>query len=131
MGQDDFVEYAIVHQKYRYGTRKSLIEQSFAQGESVIKNLEIFGREKIVAQDHVRSYARSIFMDIPDEEMVRRILERDIDCPQEEIDRRLLSAQYERSQAKKLCDHYVNTYGMTRAQQYDHILQLIDTISDK
>lgn len=129
--QDDFIEYALVHTTSHYGTRKSLVKEAFDQWADVIKNLEIFGREKIVAQEDVRKYSYSIFMDIPDEEMIRRILERDPNCPQEEINYRLQSAQYERSQAKKLCDHYIDVLGMTREQQYDYIHQLIDQIAQE
>lgn len=131
LAQDDFIEYALVHKTSRYGTRKSLVKQAFDQWVDVIKNLEIFGREKIVAQQDVRQYSRSIFMDIPDEEMTRRILDRDPGCLQVEIDHRLESAQYERAQAKKLCDHYVNVFGMTREEQYDNIHQLINQIAQE
>jgi guanylate kinase len=131
IAQDDFIEYARVHQKYRYGTRKSLVDVAMQSGCNVIKNLEIFGREQIVAKPEIKEYCYSIFMDIPDDEIVRRIVERDPRTTRDEIERRLASTNYEREQSKLLCDHYVDVFGMNRGEQYDYILNLIDQVTKK
>jgi guanylate kinase len=100
-------------------------------GNHIIKNLEIFGREQIFNNPETKQYCSSIFMDIPNEEIVRRIVERDPRTTREEIDRRIASTDYEREQSKKLCDHYVDVFGMDREQQYDYILNLIDQIANE
>lgn len=129
--QDDFIEYAWVHQKYRYGTRRSLVDKAMQSKYNVIKNLEIFGREQIVAKVDIKSYCYSIFMDIPDDEIVRRIVERDPRTTRDEIQRRLASTNYEREQSKLLCDHYVDVFGMSREEQYDYILNLIHQVTQE
>ena len=84
-----------------------------------------------MANPEARAYCYSIFMDIPNDEIVRRIVERDPRTTRDEIERRLASTNYEREQSKKLCDHYVDVFGMNREEQYDYILNLIDQMTKK
>jgi hypothetical protein len=70
-------------------------------------------------------------MDIPDDEIVRRIVERDPRTTRDEIERRLASTNYERDQSKLLCDDYIDVFGMGREEQYDYILNLIDQVTKK
>lgn len=115
--QGDFVEWAWVHQKYRYGTRKSLVQGVFEQGNNVLKQVDAAGREQIVAHDEVRAYARSVFMDLSDEVMRERIMSRDETVSEEEIERRLHSARHERMIAHELCDIVIDVEGMSREEQ--------------
>jgi guanylate kinase len=115
--EDDFIEYALVHQKYHYGTRKSLVQQIFDKGKNVLKQVDIHGREQIVAKPELRGFCRSVFMDITDDVIRQRILNRDPSISEEEIQRRLESAQYERSKAVELCDMVIDVSAMTMEEQ--------------
>lgn len=129
---DDFIEYALVHQSYFYWTRKSLVEEAFDSGKHVIKEIEIYGWEKIVANPWVRDYCYSIFMNISDQKMMRRILDRNPDTTQKELENRLKSAPYEREQAKLLCDNYVEVEYMSRTEQARYVKKLIaDLVQNK
>lgn len=123
--QDDFIEYALVHQQYYYGTRKSLVDKAFATWKNVLKQVDIHGREQIMAQDNVRQYSRSVFMDVSDETMRERILQRDITTSKEDIHHRLESAHYERLKAQELCDVVIYVDGMSPEEQLDAVKGII------
>jgi guanylate kinase len=116
---------------YLYGTRKSLVQDVFDQGKSVIKEMEINGWTSVVEKPEVKEYCYSIFMDIPDEEMVRRILERNPETPHIEIENRLESAQIEREQALMLCDYYVDVFEMSREEQASYVKKVVDYLVNK
>ncbi|USN56842.1 MAG: guanylate kinase [Candidatus Peribacteria bacterium] len=121
----DFIEYALVHDKYYYGTRKSLVQDVFSHHKNVLKQLDIHGWEQIVHRPEVRSYARSVFMTISDETIRQRILSRDETIAEEEIQRRLMSAHYERQKATELCDVVIDVEDMTPEEQCHRLKDLI------
>jgi guanylate kinase len=123
--QHDFIEYALVHQQYYYGTRKSLVQSAFAAGKNVLKQVDIHGWEDIVEQDDVRQYSRSVFMDVSDETMRERITQRDSTTSEEDIQHRLESARYERLKAEELCDVVIDVDGMTPENQLDVVREII------
>lgn len=97
----EFLEHAVVHGE-RYGTLRQSIENAFADGLSVILDIDVAGAEKIrqslrdLDQDHpLRRGFVDIFIMPPSLEVLRQRLEnRGLDSP-ETIARRLYNAQAE------------------------------------
>jgi guanylate kinase len=68
----EFLEWAIVHQDYLYGTKIADVQSCLDKDISVIKELEMYGLQKIV-QDHPDLPMVSIFLDVDDVCMQQRI----------------------------------------------------------
>lgn len=102
----ELLEYALVHNKFYYGTRLSEIEKAFEKWLIPIKELDINWLQQVIQDDKWLNFV-SIFLDLPDDKMVERIKFRG-NVFQEEIDRRLASAQTERVKAKEICDYIID-----------------------
>lgn len=103
----EFLEHALVHAKYYYGTKISEIEKAFNRWLIPITEIEMHWLEKIKKDSKWINYV-SIFLNLDDEAMIERIKKRG-HVEQEEIDRRLFSASYEREKAKLFCDYILDT----------------------
>lgn len=99
-----FLEYAFVHNSYYYGTRLDRLLETIEQWKYPIKNIDPIGMELVEKEWKIAGKYISIFMDISEELMKQRILERQPDMSEEEIEKRLASAQKEREIAKRLSD---------------------------
>ncbi|HRX64083.1 MAG TPA: hypothetical protein P5060_03205 [Candidatus Absconditabacterales bacterium] len=124
----EFLEYALVHQKYYYGTKISEIQKAFGKGLTPITELDMHGLEKIKKDNKGIDYV-SIFLDLSDDVMLDRIKMRG-GIDQEEIDRRLASAQHERKLAKNYCDYVLDTDN-TLLQNIQNINKLVKKILDE
>ncbi len=100
---NDFLEYTIVHNQYRYGTPRVEILNVLAQGKNPIKELEMLGLMKIKENHEFDNKYFSLFIDIPIEMMEERIRKR---WPIDDLDlrERISSALFEKRQAQSLCD---------------------------
>lgn len=107
-GQGEFLEYALVHQLYRYGTRKKDLVEKLKEGKYVIKEIDIHGL-MIIAKEHPDIWAvtKSIFLDIPDETMIERVTSRAA-LSDKEMQNRLQSAIKERQLAKEYCTDIID-----------------------
>lgn len=105
----EFLEYALVHNKYYYWTRLSEVEKVFNKWLVPITELDMNWLEKIIKDSKWIQHI-SIFLNLSDEKMVQRIKFR-WSVFQEEIDRRVASAHVERVRAKELCDYIVDAGG--------------------
>ncbi len=93
---DALVEYNLVHGNY-YGTPKSFVEKTLAEGNRVLFDLDVFGK---VNFDKVYPDATGIFILPPsDEELERRLRGRGTDS-EEVIQLRLANAKKEIEFAK-------------------------------
>ncbi len=108
----EFLEYALVHNKYLYWTRISEIGKAFDKWMIPITELDMNWLEKIIKDGKINDCI-SIFLDLPDDIMMERIKLR-WSVIQEEIDRRVVSAHLERVKAKKLCDYVVDASGKVK-----------------
>lgn len=98
-----FLEHAVVH-GHRYGTLRSTVEQTFAEGKSVLMDIDVQGAAQI--REAVDSYAEGdplkagfvdVFIEPPSMEVLKsRLFERAEDH-QDEIQRRLAVAENEMS----------------------------------
>lgn len=110
---DEFLEYALVHKKYYYGTKIKEVQNKIDQGLIPIKELDILWLEKIKELDTLWKLSfdyLSIFLDIPEKIMIERINSRQ-EMPEEEIKRRITSASIEREKAKDICDYVIDASG--------------------
>jgi len=105
----EFMEYALVHNKYHYWTRISEVKKSFDKWLIPITEIDMNWLEKVL-KDNKWIDCVSIFLTLPDDIMIERIKLRG-NVIQEEIDRRVASAHIERVKAKELCDYIVDANG--------------------
>ncbi len=105
--QGEFLEYAVVHQDHYYGTLKKPILEALAEGKTVIREVDVQGlrsiREIIPKEQLV-----SIFLTVPDWEILQeRILKRAA-MSIEEIERRYASYLQELTWIPE-CDYVVES----------------------
>lgn len=96
---DEFLEYALVHQKYHYGTLKSAVLEHLRQGRDVVMDLDVQGASQLrVSTDpEIRRALVDVFI-LPSNlaELELRIRGRS-EMPEEELARRLHNAEEEMS----------------------------------
>ncbi len=107
---DEFLEYAVVHQDHHYGLIKKPVIDSLKNGETVIREVDIQGfesiRERIPDENLV-----TIFITVPDkQELIDRIVNR-ATISEDELKKRLESMHREFALARE-CDYLVeNKHG--------------------
>ncbi len=105
---DVFLEYALIHNMYYYGTKRSDIEDALQEGKVIIKEIDIQWIVKISENHHdLYKNAFTVFLDLSDETMVHRITTR-APISAEEVEKRLLSAKTERQLAAQYCNKIVS-----------------------
>ena len=107
--EDEFLEYAYVHQAGYYGTKKSDVLEGIEDGKVLIKEIEYQGLAKIKQElpDFEKHYT-TIFLNVPEDIMIARNKERNPDVTQDEIDKRLLSLKEEVKNIEEDYDHVVD-----------------------
>jgi guanylate kinase len=101
---DEFLEYEEVYQDRFYGTLKAQVERQLEAGQNVVFDVDVKGGINI--KKFYGERAKSLFIQPPSvEELRRRLVGRGTDTP-EAIENRLAKAEYE----------------MTFAPQFDHII---------
>lgn len=100
--KNKFLEYAYVHQRAYYGTRLDFIQSALALGKYPVKNIDMLGMEIIEKEWKIDGTYLSFFLDIPEDVMKTRILQRQPDMSEEELSNRLESASMERMIATRL-----------------------------
>lgn len=105
----DFLEYELVHKVAYYGTKKSEVDDGLAAGKILLKEVDTKGLKQVLDNhpDFRKSFT-SFFLDVSNDEMTRRYLERHPEGNKHDIDNRLQSASLERQQAKKYCDYIID-----------------------
>ncbi len=92
----DFAEWAVVHGNH-YGTSKSVIEATFAQGKSVLLEIDVQGADSLRKAYRDRCFA--VFISPPSlEELKKRLEKRRTDSP-ETIEKRMKNARDEMTRA--------------------------------
>lgn len=87
-----FLEWATVHQKHRYGTLRSTVEEALAEGKSVLLEIDLQGARQV---RRALPEATFVFLAPPSwEELVSRLLGRGTESPEEQR-RRLETARLE------------------------------------
>ena len=106
---DDFLEYEWVHKAAYYGTKKSEVEVGLLSGKTMMKEIDTKWLKQLSENhpDFKENYT-SFFLDVSNDEMVRRYLERHPEGCKNDIQNRLESASLERQQAEKYCDYIID-----------------------
>lgn len=99
----EFLEYALVHRLYNYGSKIASVTSVIDQWRYPIKEIDMYGLVKIQEQTSLPFSYASIFLDIPNSVMVQRINNRGL-LSASELQERIKSAEFEREQAQKRCD---------------------------
>lgn len=88
----EFLEWAVVHNAYRYGTPRPPIDRALAEGKSVLLEIDLQGARSV---KQAMPEALLVFLLPPSwEELVRRLVGRGTESPQEQA-RRLETAKAE------------------------------------
>lgn len=121
---DEFLEWAIVHQDYRYGTLKEPIMQALEEGKVVIREIDVQGffsiREKLDSSQFI-----SVFISPPSFDTLRKHIEMRGKMEQEVLLKRFESAEKEMTVAKE-CDYeIVNVEGdvMKAVEELEGIIE--------
>ncbi|TLP79408.1 guanylate kinase [Nesterenkonia sphaerica] len=92
LAQDAFLEWAVVHQRHRYGTLTSTVEEALEQGKNVLLEIDLQGARQVRAK--LRA-AQFVFLAPPSfEDLVHRLIGRGTES-EEEQQRRLETARIE------------------------------------
>jgi guanylate kinase len=101
-----FLEWATVHNAYRYGTPRRPIEEALAEGRSVLLEIDLQGARQV---RKAFPEARLVFLLPPTwDELVRRLVGRGTEGPQER-ERRLETARVELAAQEEFDATVVNT----------------------
>ncbi|MDP2691510.1 MAG: hypothetical protein Q8O95_03865 [bacterium] len=133
----DFLEWAEVHEAARYGTLLAPIEEALEKDKTVFKELDIQGliniTETLTAGAHelIEKNLRSIFIMPPSEEtLVKRIICR-APIKEAELHARLESAKREIQQSD-LCDFIIETREEDSKEEiYAKLIDIINSASEK
>ena len=119
------LEYAFVHQIAYYGTRMDWLQDSLQRGKSPVKTIDMVGMDIIEKKDKLSWQYVCIFIDIPEDIMKQRILNRQPDMNKIELQQRLDSAEMERRIAQRLNHCIVVDGSGTIAEVFAHIKLLL------
>ena len=105
----DFLEYEWVHNAAYYGTKKQDVEDGIAAGKIVLSEIDTKGLKQVLEKHpKFQKHFTSFFLDISDEVIKARYLERHPEGCLDDIKNRLESAQFERDQAEEYCDYIID-----------------------
>lgn len=121
---EEFLEYAIVHQDHYYGLIKKPLLESLEKGENVVREVDIQGfesiREKIPAENLV-----TIFITTPNkQDLIDRIVNR-AKISEEELQKRIDSMHREYAKARE-CDYMVENKNGELDQTIKSVLKIIN-----
>ncbi|MCD5385181.1 guanylate kinase [Candidatus Gracilibacteria bacterium] len=124
---NEFLEYAIVHDKDYYGTKyDDVILNGIDLGKIVIKELDVLGLKRLIKdKPELKDFYTTIFLNIPVNKLRDRIKKRGEEIKEEELLRREQSAIMEEKEARLLCD-----YMLDATQSPDKVLkEILDIIN--
>ncbi len=105
LANDDLLEWATVHNKYRYGTPRGPVREAAARGERMLLEIDLQGARQVRAS---MPEARLVFLTPPSwEELVNRLVGRGTE-DEEERNRRLETAKIELASADEFDEIIVN-----------------------
>ncbi|MBC7591701.1 MAG: guanylate kinase [Salinibacterium sp.] len=120
VADDELVEWAVVHNSYRYGTPRPPIDEALAAGKRVMLEIDLQGARQVRA---VMPEALLVFLLPPTwEELVRRLIGRGTEKPEEQ-QRRLDTARVELAAQDEFDAKVVNTEVSQAAQE---VVELMD-----
>lgn len=120
LAQDELLEWAEVHQRYRYGTPRAPIEEALEQGEHVMLEIDLQGARQIRGR---MPNARLVFLAPPSwDELVNRLVGRGTESEEERL-RRLETAKTELAAADEFDVVIVNDTVQLAAESIVHLMR--------
>lgn len=111
IAEDEFLEWAVVHGRHRYGTPKAAVLDRLAEGRPALLEIDLAGARQVRA---AMPEARFVFLAPPSvDELVRRLVGRGTES-EEERARRLATAEVEMAAAPEF-DHVIVNDDVHRA----------------
>ena len=127
----EFLEWAWVHKKNRYGTLASSVLVPLAAGDSLIINVDVQGvrnfRQAAELNPLLARHMASIFINVSIDELRRRMVQRGQD-PQAEIAHRLETAEQELLEAEKF-DFRIES--RSRDDDFQALLKILESVRAK
>jgi guanylate kinase len=118
---DEFLEYATVHNAWRYGTPRPPVDAALAQGRNVLLEIDIQGARQVRQRE---PSARLVFLLPPTwEELVRRLIGRGTESPEEQA-RRLETAKVELAAQGEFDFSVVNSDVAAAAQEVVELMEI-------
>lgn len=121
----EFLEYEQNHHWWLYGTKFQELLDILNQNKSPIKETDMKWLKKIVDEHKIDWKFISLFFDIPDDIMIKRITWRS-PISKEELKNRLESAKMERELARGLCEHIIITDWATIQENVERVKAVLD-----
>lgn len=121
---EEFLEYAVVHQDNYYGLIKKPLLESLERGETVVREVDIQGfesiREKIPAENLV-----TIFITVPNKkDLIERIVNR-ATISEDELNKRVESMHREFNKARE-CDYMVENKNGFLEETVEKVVEIIE-----
>lgn len=117
----EFLEWAVVHNKSRYGTPRPPIDDALASGRSVLLEIDIQGARQVKA---AMPEAVLVFLLPPTwDELVRRLIGRGTETPEEQ-ERRLTTAKVELAAQDEFDHRVVNSDVQAAAAEVVELMQI-------
>lgn len=127
----EFLEWAWVHKINRYGTLASSVLEPLASGRNLVINVDVQGvenfRRAAAANPLLGRHMASVFINVPIEELRRRMVNRGQDA-QDEITRRLQTAETELLEAAKF-DFVIQS--STRDDDFKTLVEIWKLVRDR
>ncbi|MDH5596920.1 MAG: guanylate kinase [Candidatus Peregrinibacteria bacterium] len=122
---DEFLEWAIVHQDNYYGLIKGPIMENLEAGKTIVREVDIQGfdsiRDKIAKEDLI-----TIFITVPNKaELIERIVNR-ATISQDELEKRKESMHKEFNRARD-CDYMVENVEDKLEETVDRVAKIIES----
>lgn len=123
--QNEFLEYNLVHNQNKYYWTKKDIINWLKWDKIPLKEVDMIWLEKMIKSWEIKDKFLSIFLDVSNETMIKRIHKRWAPISDEELEKRLASAQIERKLAKKFSTHIVNIDWWTESENINKVILIL------
>lgn len=124
----EFLEWAWVHQKNRYGTLASSVIEPLGAGGSLVINIDVQGvdnfRKAAANNSLLARHMGTVFVDVPMETLRARMVMRGQDS-EDEIEHRLRTAERELLEAPKF-DFKIAS--RSRDEDFSELLRVVETV---
>ena len=124
IADDEMLEYNEYVGNY-YGTRLQDLEDVRDEGKNPLKELDIVALTTMRKEKTYEWQFITIFLDLDDVEMTKRILGRQPDIDPDQLQQRLVAAEHERNNAAAVCDYMIDA-SPSLAEVVDAVVDAIE-----
>lgn len=123
--KNEFLEYNLVHNQNKYYWTKKDIINWLKWDKIPLKEVDMIWLEKMIKSWEIKDKFLSIFLDVSNETMIKRIHKRWAPISDEELEKRLASAKIERKLAKKFSTHIINIDWWTESENINKVITIL------